>query len=171
MEWLAVAKQYQGLWNFPHSVGASVKETRCTRWSNKKVQWILYSIVLFALVGTNSNFIIDAGCQEIIYDGIVFMNTGLYIKLQITKRLPQPVPSNGREKKFHTFLLEMKLLLQGTIFWKFIRDNVQRAQKNEFSITESAEPAELWKIYLASCHQFPECFLNLCFWNWKKINS
>jgi hypothetical protein len=88
---------------FPTFSGRFCKETRGTRWSNKEVQWILYSIELFALVGSNNNFIIDAGCQERIYGG-GFCEHRAYINLETrTKRLPHPVPSNGRKKKLHTF--------------------------------------------------------------------
>jgi len=60
-----------------------------------------FSIVLFALVDANYNFMfVDAGCQGRISESGVFTNTELYKKLDAkTLCLPQPVPLNGREKK------------------------------------------------------------------------
>ena len=109
-EWLAVAKQYQALWNFPQSVGLlmgkvwcySVQETVPVNTCNYKNA---FSIVLFALVDANYNFVfVDAGCQGRISDSGVFTNTELYKKLE-TKPLclPQPVPLNGREKSVPYF--------------------------------------------------------------------
>jgi len=64
-----------------------------------------FSIVLFALVDANYNFMfVDAGCQGRISDSGVFTNTELYKKLEAkTLCLPQPVPLNGREKSFPYF--------------------------------------------------------------------
>ena len=59
-----------------------------------------FSIVLFALVDANYNFMfVDAGCQGRISDSGVFTNTELYKKLETkTLCLPQPAPLNGRKK-------------------------------------------------------------------------
>ena len=117
-EWLAVAKKYQALWNFPHTVGTiggKYVVLQCSR--NSANEYFNYknafSIVLFALVDVDYNYMfVDVGCQGRISDSGVFTNTELYKKLETnTLCLPQPVPLNGREKVFHTFLLEMKLFL------------------------------------------------------------
>jgi len=113
-----VAKQYQALWNFPHAVGATDGKhvvLQCPR--NSASEYFNYknvfSIVLFALVDADYNFIfVGAGCQRRISDSSVFTNTELYKKLETkTLCLPQPVPLNEREKVFHTFLSELKLFL------------------------------------------------------------
>jgi hypothetical protein len=100
-----VAKQYQVLWNFPHSMGAiDVKHVvlQCPR--NSVSEYCNYkkavSIVLFALVDANYNFMfVDAGCQGRVSDSGVFTNTELYKTLEAkTLCLPQPVPLNGTEK-------------------------------------------------------------------------
>jgi hypothetical protein len=54
----------------------------------------LFSIVLFALVDANYNFLfVDVGCQGRISDGGVFANTELYKKLEANSlNLPQPKP-------------------------------------------------------------------------------
>ena len=74
-----------------------------------------FSIVLFALVDANYNFmLVDVGCPGRISDSGVFTNAELYRKLETkTLCLPQPVPLNGREKSVPYFflLLEMKLFL------------------------------------------------------------
>jgi hypothetical protein len=64
-----------------------------------------FSIVLFALVDANYNFMfVNVGCQGRIFDSGVFMNTELYKKLETkTLCLPQPVPLNWREKSVPYF--------------------------------------------------------------------
>jgi len=118
-EWLAVAKQYQALWNFPRAVGAIDGKhvvLQCPRNSAREYfnYKIAFSIVLFALVDANHNFMfVDVGYPGRISDSGVFTNTELY-KILETKILclPQPVPLNGREKSVpYFFLLEMKLFL------------------------------------------------------------
>jgi len=66
-----------------------------------------FSIVLFALVDANYNFMfVDIGCQERISDSGVFTNTELYKKLETkTLCLPQPVPLNGTEKSVPYFFI------------------------------------------------------------------
>ena len=61
-EWLAVAKQYQALWNFPRSMGAIDGKhvvLHCPR--NSASEYFNYknafNIVFFALVGANYNFV------------------------------------------------------------------------------------------------------------------
>ena len=83
-EWLEVAKHYQALWNFPHSMGAIDGKhvvLLCPR--NSASEYINYknafSIVLFALVDANYNFMfVDAECQGGISDSGVFTITELY---------------------------------------------------------------------------------------------
>jgi len=108
-EWLVVAKQYQALWNFPHSVGVIDGKhvvLQCPR--NSASEYFNYknafSIVIFALVDANYNFVfVDVGCQGRISNSGDFTNTELYKKLGTRNlRLPQPVPLNGREKKCST---------------------------------------------------------------------
>jgi len=117
-EWLSVANQYQALWNFPHAVGAIDGKhvvLQCPR--NSASEYFNYknafSIVLFALVDVNYNFMfVDVGCQGRISDSSVHKNTELYKKLETkTLCLPWPVPLNRREKSVPYFLLEMKLFL------------------------------------------------------------
>jgi hypothetical protein len=49
---------------------------------------------------------VDVGCQGRISDSGVFMNTGLYNKLETkTVFLPQPVPLNRREKSVPYFFI------------------------------------------------------------------
>jgi len=66
-----------------------------------------FSIVLFALVDTNYNFMfVNGGCQGRTSDSGVFTNTELYKKLETkTSCLPQPVPLNGREKSVPYFFI------------------------------------------------------------------
>jgi hypothetical protein len=81
-----VAKQYQALWNFPHSIVAIDGKhvvLQCPR--NCASEYFNYknsfSIVLFALVDANYNFMfVRAGCQGRISDRGVFTNIELYNK-------------------------------------------------------------------------------------------
>ena len=104
-----------------------------------------FSIVLFALVDANYNFMfVDAGCQGRISDSGVFTNTELCKKLETkTLCLPQPVPLNGREKSVPYFFIGDEVFPLSENLVKVYPDNIQRTQKNEFSITGSAEPEEL----------------------------
>lgn len=77
----------------------------------------------------------------------------------------------GKKRFKLFFFIGDEASLSSENLMKVYPNNMQRVQKNEFSVTESAEPAGLWKIYLASCHQFLECSVNPCFWNREKINS
>jgi len=85
-EWLAVAKQYQALWSFPHSMVAidgKLVVLQCPR--NSANEYFNYKNtfrnVLFALVYANYNFMfVNAGCQGRISDIGVFTNTELYKK-------------------------------------------------------------------------------------------
>ncbi|CAH1993114.1 unnamed protein product [Acanthoscelides obtectus] len=74
-EWLLVSEQYQELWNFPNCLGAmDGKHVALQTPINSGSEYYNYkshcSIVLFALVDANYNFIFaDAGCQGRISDG------------------------------------------------------------------------------------------------------
>jgi hypothetical protein len=80
-----VAKQYQTSWNFPHSWGdidGKHVVLQCPK--NSASEYIIYknafSIVLFALVDANYNFMfVDAGCPEEFLTA-VFLRTLSYIK-------------------------------------------------------------------------------------------
>ena len=140
-EWLAVAKQYQALWNFPHAVGAIDGKhvvLHCPR--NSASEYFNYknafSVVLFALADANYSFMfVDVGYQGRISDSGAFTNTELYMKLETkTLRLPQPIPLNGREKKcsvlFYwrrsfSFKRESHERLSGTTYKGLKRTNFQ----------------------------------------------
>jgi hypothetical protein len=40
-----------------------------------------------------------------------------------------------------------------------------------FQLQDLQRLKSLQKMYLASHHQFSECFINLCFWNLEKPNT
>lgn len=96
-EWLQIATEFERKWNFPHAVGAmdgkhivlQAPVNSGTEYYNYKN---FFSIVLFALVDANYNFIyVDIGCQGRISDGGVFKNTTLYNKLENrTLTIPDP---------------------------------------------------------------------------------
>jgi hypothetical protein len=104
-EWLAVAKQYQALWNFPHSVGAIDGKhvvLKCPRNSASKYfnYKNAFSNVFFALIVANYIFtFVDAGCQGRISDSSVFTNTELYKKTRNKILVSSSVGLFKRERK------------------------------------------------------------------------
>ncbi|XP_063242786.1 uncharacterized protein LOC134542451 [Bacillus rossius redtenbacheri] len=109
-EWMEVVKVFEDLWNLPHCVGAidgkhviiQSPMNSGSEFYNYKSQ---FSIVLFALVDGNYNFLFaDVGCQGRISDGGVFNNSKLYDMM--TKRtlgLPSPTELPGRQMKVPYF--------------------------------------------------------------------
>lgn len=80
-EWKAVAEDYHNRWNFPNCVGAmDGKHISLQAPINSGSEFFNYkgffSIVLFAIVDANYNFIyVNVGCQGRISDGGVFSST------------------------------------------------------------------------------------------------
>jgi hypothetical protein len=109
-----VAKQYQALWNFPHSMVAIDGKhvvLQCPR--NSASEYINYknafSIVLFALVEANYNFMfVDAGCQGRISDSGAFTNTELYKKLETKTLMSSSASPFKRERKKCSILFYWK---------------------------------------------------------------
>lgn len=84
-EWQCLSQGFEQKWNFPHVVGAIDGKhvvIQCPR-INSGSEYFNYSLVLFALVDADYNFIyVDIGCQGRISDGGVFQNSQLYKDLQ-----------------------------------------------------------------------------------------
>ncbi|XP_039282953.1 protein ALP1-like [Nilaparvata lugens] len=108
--WKEVSKVFKTKWNLPHCIGAldgkhiilQAPINSGTEYSNYKSN---FSIVLFALVDANANFIFaDVGCQGRISDGGVFRGSTLHrmieknrLGLPMDEKLPgrsmsEPVP-------------------------------------------------------------------------------
>ncbi|XP_011884009.1 PREDICTED: uncharacterized protein LOC105571142, partial [Vollenhovia emeryi] len=112
-DWLFIAKQFDELWNCPHTLGAIDGKhviIQCPIRSGSEFFSYkeMFSIVLFALVDANYNFMfVDVGCQGRISDGGVFANTELYNKLETKSlRIPQPTPLvNGSTKCIPYFII------------------------------------------------------------------
>lgn len=102
-EWRLVAREYEAKWNFPNCVGAmdgkhiavQAPEWSGTDYYNYKH---FFSIVLFAIVDANYNFIYaDVGCQGRISDAGVFNNTSFCKSIETcTLNLPPDVSLPGR---------------------------------------------------------------------------
>jgi len=113
-EWLAVAKQYQALWNFPYSmrtVDGKHVVLQCPR--NSASEYFNYknvfSIVLFTLVDANYNFMfVDAGCQGRISDSGVFTNTELHKKTRNKNLMSSSAGSFKRERKKCSILFHLR---------------------------------------------------------------
>jgi len=102
-EWMAIAEEFNDKWNFPNCVGAfDGKHIQLQAPVNSGTEYFNYkgffSIVLFAVVDANYNFIYaNVGCQGRISDGGVFSETNFQKCLQRnTMNLPPPCPLPGR---------------------------------------------------------------------------
>lgn len=87
-EWRAISQEFEKKWNFPHVIGAmDGKHVMLQAPINSGTDYDNYkqfpSIVLFALVDANYNFLyVNVGSKGRISDGGVFKNTTLYRKLE-----------------------------------------------------------------------------------------
>lgn len=84
-KWLEIANDFESKWNFPHTLGSmDGKHVVIQAPINTGSEYINYkssfSIVLFAVVDANYNFIfVDAGCQGRISDAGIFQDSQLNI--------------------------------------------------------------------------------------------
>ncbi|XP_039297262.1 uncharacterized protein LOC120354335 [Nilaparvata lugens] len=98
-EWESISKEFQEKWNFPYVLGAmDGKHVQLRAPWNSGTEYYNYkhffSIVLFALVDANYNFLyVNVGSPGRFSDGGVFKNTELYRKLENrTLNIPSPKP-------------------------------------------------------------------------------
>lgn len=105
-EWLRYEKEFQETWNFPHCLAAvDGKHIEIQApWDSGSEYYnykSFFSIVLFALVDANYNFMFaDVGAQGRISDGGIFKNCALWKKIEgKTLNAPQPKALPGREKR------------------------------------------------------------------------
>ncbi|XP_068213359.1 uncharacterized protein [Palaemon carinicauda] len=110
--WLAIAKGFEELWNYPHLLGAmdgkhivlQAPFNSGTEFFNYKTT---FSVVLLALVDAHYNFIyVDVGCQGRISDGGVYRNSALYKKIENNAlNFPKPQCLGSREKEIPYFFV------------------------------------------------------------------
>lgn len=120
--WLNLAENFNNRWNFPLCVGAIDGKHvvlqapyRCgSDYYNFKG---FFSIVLFAAVDSNYNFIyVNCGCQGRISDGGVFNNSNLYTKIQNKSlNLPQPRALPMRNKEIPYYFIDEAFALSENI--------------------------------------------------------
>lgn len=103
--WLQCANEFEEQWHYPHCVAAmDGKHVMLQAPINSGSEYYNYksffSIVLFALVDANYNFIFaDVGCQGRISDGGIFKHSQLWKKIQDKSlSFPEPKVLPGREK-------------------------------------------------------------------------
>lgn len=111
-KWLGIANDFETKWNFPHTLGSmDGKHVVIQAPINTGSEYFNYkstfSIVLFAVVDANYNFIfVDAGCQGRISDGGVFQDCQLNKKLKSNSLgLPMLAPLPGRRKEIPYFFI------------------------------------------------------------------
>ncbi|XP_008180263.1 uncharacterized protein LOC103308527 [Acyrthosiphon pisum] len=111
-KWLGIANDFETKWNFPHTLGSmDGKHVVIQAPINTGSEYFNYkssfSIVLFAVVDANYNFIfVDAGCQGRISDGGVFQDCQLNKKLKSNSLgLPLLAPLPGRRKEIPFFFI------------------------------------------------------------------
>jgi hypothetical protein len=110
--WLQIAKEYETKWNFPHTLGSLdgkhvVLQAPFKSGSDFFNYKSTFSIVLFALVDANYNFMyVDAGDQGRISDGGIFQNSQLNNKLKNSSlSLPSSKPLSRRNKEVPYFFI------------------------------------------------------------------
>lgn len=98
-EWMAISEGFEKQWNFPHCVGSMdgkhiTLQCPIKSGSDYYNYKSFFSIVLFALVDADYNFIYaNVGCQGRISDGGVFKNCELYKQMENKSlRIPQASP-------------------------------------------------------------------------------
>lgn len=103
-EWLRHSKAFEEMWNFPHALAAMdgkhiVIQAPFNSGSEYYNYKSFFSIVLFALVDANYNFVFaDVGSQGRISDGGIFKNSVLWKQIeQKSLNIPQPAPLPGRQ--------------------------------------------------------------------------
>lgn len=138
---MEVCKVFEDSWNFPHCLGAidgkhvvlqsPIKSG--SEFINYKSQ---FSIVLFALVDANYNFLFaDIGCQGRISDSGVFNDTELYRKMQ-NKALGLPTPTElpGQQLKIpYFFVADSAFALGENIMKPYSGDHPRGSQKRIFN--------------------------------------
>lgn len=110
--WLQCAKEFEEHWNYPHCVAAmDGKHIMLQAPINSGSEYYNYksyfSIVLFALVDANYNFIFaDVGTQGRISDGGIFKHSLIWKKIQEKSlNFPEPKELPGREKRIPYIIL------------------------------------------------------------------
>lgn len=104
-EWLQCSKEFDELWNYPHCLAAmDGKHVMIQAPMQSGSEYFNYksffSIVLFALVDANYNFLfVDVGSQGRISDGGIFKNSELWRKIQGNSlNIPEPSKLPGRHQ-------------------------------------------------------------------------
>jgi hypothetical protein len=104
-KWLEISREFDQQWNFPHCLGAIdgkhvVLQAPIGSGSEYFNYKSFFSIVLFALVDANYNFVFaDVGCQGRISDGGVFKNSLLWKKIEGNSlAFPEPAILPGQHE-------------------------------------------------------------------------
>lgn len=158
-----IAEQFEKLWNFPHCLGVLdgkhvvLQAPHCSGsdYFNYKST---FSIVLFAVVDANYNFIfVGIECQGRILASGVFQNCALYQKLQREGlNLPKPQQLPERNKDIPYFFIGDEAFALTTSLMKVFPGNHEKVLAKEFTIIDSVELAELLKMFSALVQQFFE---------------
>lgn len=152
------------MWNFPHCLGAiDGKHVVLQAPINSGSEFFNYkstfSIVLFALVDANYNFLyVDVGGQGRISDGGIFKNSSLYKKLQNNDlNLPEPEPLlDGNQREIPYFFVgDEAFALADTLMKPF-----SGTHSKGFLMTDYLGHEELWKTYLVLPRQYFGYFVN-----------
>lgn len=140
-EWMEICAAFEHLWNLPHCIGAiDGKHVLLQAPINSGSEFYNYhsqfSIVLFALVDANYNFLFaDIGCQGRISDGGVFNDSELCQKLKNdTLGLPAPVElPNRRLKVPYFFAADSAFALGKNIMKPYTGDHSRGSSKRIFN--------------------------------------
>ncbi|XP_022169591.1 protein ALP1-like [Myzus persicae] len=140
-EWQLIANDFNCQWNFPFCIGSmDGKHIMLQAPVQTGSEYINYegffSIVLFAVVDANYNFIyVNVGCQGRISDGGVFANTTFKHFLENQKlNLPEDMCLPGREKCIpHTFVADDAFPLKKNIMKPYPGTQEKGSKKRIFN--------------------------------------
>ncbi|PNF41862.1 hypothetical protein B7P43_G15795 [Cryptotermes secundus] len=141
LEWMQICKVFEDVWNLPHCVGdmdgkhivLQSPRKSGSEFFNYKTH---FSIVLFAVVDGNYNFVLaDVGCQGRISDGGIFNNSKLHAMMEDnTLRLPVPTELPGRQMKVPYFIAaDSAFLLRENIMKPYSGDHVKGSYQRIFN--------------------------------------
>lgn len=160
-QWLKVSEEFKTLWNYPNCIGSiDGKHIELQLSMNSGSEFYNYngffSIVLFALVDANYNFLfVDTGCQGRISDDGVFRNTTLFKKLKDGSiNIPEPKPLPNRNKNVPFVIVgDEAFTLSENVMKPYSGLTPKDLQKEIITIV-TLKYEELSRTCLGSKHQF-----------------
>jgi len=149
-EWNVIAEQFDKQWNFPHCIGSMdgkhvTLQCPIKSGSDYYNYKCFFSIVLFALVDADYNFIYaNVGCQGRINDGGVFKNCELFKKVENnTLGVPQASPLPQRTMNVpYVIVADEAFALTGNIMKPFSGTHPTKSKERIFNYSRCRRVVE-----------------------------